>query len=82
MDTIQKGRFKSMNKLFKPPKISSENKKKNIDLNLIKLTDKLKSYKWDNKKSTRQMLEDNNHGMKDIENYLKNQLLRLVKLIY
>ena len=57
MDTIQKGRFKSMNKLFKPPKkYHLRIKEKNIDLNLIKLTDKLKSYKWDNKKSTVQML--------------------------
>ena len=57
MDTIQKGRFKSMNKLFKPPKhYNLRIKEKNIKLNLITLKDKLKKYNWDNKKPTVQML--------------------------
>lgn len=57
MDTIQKGRFKSMNKLFKPPeKYNLRIKEKNIELNLIKVLDKFKKYKWDNKKPTVQML--------------------------
>ena len=57
MDTIKKGRFKSMNKLFKPPKrYNLRIKEKNLELNLIKLLDKLKNYKWDNRKPTAQML--------------------------
>ena len=57
MDTIQKGRFKSMNKLFKPPKrYDLRIKEKNIELNLIKLLDKFENYKWNNRKPTAQML--------------------------
>ena len=57
MDTIKKGRFSSMNKLFKPPKnYDLRFKEKNVEVNLIKLHDKLKTYNWDNKKHTVQML--------------------------
>ena len=57
MDTIQKGRFKSMNKLFKPPKrYHLRITEKNIKINLIKLADKLRPYRWGNQKPTVQML--------------------------
>ncbi len=57
MDTIKKSRFSSMNKLFKPPKkYDLRFREKNIEINLIKLNDKLKAYKWNNKKPTVQML--------------------------
>ena len=46
MDTIKKGRFHSMNKLFKPPKnYDLRIKHKNIEMNLIKLHDKIIKYK-------------------------------------
>lgn len=57
MDTIKKGRFNSMNKMFNPPKrYHLRIKEKNIKINLIKLTDKLLTYKWNDKKSTALML--------------------------
>lgn len=47
MDTIKKGRFKSMNKMFDPPrKYHLRITQKNIKINLIKLNDKLVKYKW------------------------------------
>lgn len=47
MDTIKKGRFASMNRLFKAPKIwDIRIKEKNIEINLIKLQDKIKKYIW------------------------------------
>ena len=50
MDTIKKGRFHSMNKLFKPPKYYDLRiKDKNIEINLIKLHDKIIKYKWKEK---------------------------------
>ena len=45
MDTIKKGRFESMNKMFKPPKhYHLRIKKKEIKSNLIKLNKKLNNY--------------------------------------
>ena len=45
MDTIKKGRFESMNKMFKPPKdYHLKIKKKEIKSNLIKLNKKLNKY--------------------------------------
>ncbi len=47
MDTITKSRFKTMNRLFKPPtKWHIRIKKKDIEINLIKLKDKIKKYQW------------------------------------
>ena len=57
MDTIEKGRFKSMNKLFKPPKkYDLRIREKDIEINLIKLKDKVKNYRWRSKNPTVQML--------------------------
>ena len=57
MDTIKKGRFKSMNKLFKQPKkYDLRIREKDIEINLIKLKDKVKSYRWCSKSPTVQML--------------------------
>ena len=56
MDTIKKSRFKSMNKIFKPPKNWHVRIiEKNIDINLIKLQDRIRKYKWKNNKPTFQM---------------------------
>jgi len=57
MDTIKKGRYQSMNKLFRPPiRYHLRIKEKDIKLNLIKLNDKLFKYNWANKKPTALML--------------------------
>ena len=57
MDTIKKSRFRTMNNLFKAPKkYNLRIKEKDIKLNLLKLKNKLETYKWDNKKPTVQML--------------------------
>jgi hypothetical protein len=57
MDTIQRGRFESMNKLFKKPKkFDLKFTEKNLDLNLIQIKDKILGYKWKNNHPTIQML--------------------------
>lgn len=57
MDTIKKGRFKKMNKLFKKPeKYNLKISEKNLNLNFIKTKNLILGYKWDNKRSTVQML--------------------------
>ena len=73
MDTIKKGRFKSMNKLFKKPKkYNLRLTEKKLDINLYKF---LINYLDINGKITIQQckcLEDINPGITDIEVYLKN----------
>ena len=50
MDTIKKGRFQSMNKLFKKPKkFNIRLTEKKLDINLLQVIDKLFGYKWKNK---------------------------------
>ena len=44
MDTIKKSRYKSMNLIFKPPKKWNLRIKKEIEINLIKLENKIKKY--------------------------------------
>ena len=57
MDTIKKSRFESMNKIFrKPKKFDLKFEKKNLQLNLIQVKDKILGYKWNNKAPTVQML--------------------------
>ena len=57
MDTIKKGRFKSMNKLFKKPKkYNLRFTEKKLETNLIQVLDKLFRYKWKNNYPTVQML--------------------------
>jgi len=57
MNTINKGRLKTFDKIFeKPKKKFLEIKEKNIQLNLIKIKDFLFTYKWDNKAPTIQMM--------------------------
>ena len=57
MDTIKKGRFKSMNKLFKKPKkFDLRLTEKKLEINLIQVLDKLVKYKWNNNHPTIQML--------------------------
>ena len=57
MDTIKKGRFEDTNKIFvKPDKFDVRVSEMNSEIWSIKIADKLKSYVWDNKKPTAQML--------------------------
>ena len=57
MDTIKKGRFQSMNKLFKKPKkFNIRLTEKKLDINLLQVLDKLFGYKWKNNNPTVQML--------------------------
>lgn len=57
MDTIKKGRFNNTNKIFFPPKkYDLRIKEKNLELNKLKIKDKLKKYKWNNRLPTAQML--------------------------
>ena len=57
MDTILKGRFPSMNKMFKSPKrYDLRFKEKNLEINLLQVRDKILNYKWSDKKPTVQML--------------------------
>ncbi len=57
MDTIKKSRFESMNKIFrKPKKFDLKFEKKNLELNLIQVKDKILGYKWNNRAPTVQML--------------------------
>jgi len=57
MDTIKKGRFADMNKLFKKPKrFNLRIKEKKNEINVIQVLDKLLGYKWKNNFPTIQML--------------------------
>lgn len=57
MDTIKKGRYPSMNKIFKAPqKYHLRIKEKDIKINLLKLKDKVFKYEWKNNHSTALML--------------------------
>lgn len=57
MDTIKKGRFKNMNKLFVPPKkYDLRVTTKNADLWKYLVLDKIKKYKWNNKAPSSLML--------------------------
>ena len=57
VDTIKKGRFEKMNKMFiKPKKYNVRVDSKQSDIWAFKIADKIVKYKWDNKKSTAQML--------------------------
>ena len=57
VDTIKKGRFEDTNKIFvEPEKYDVRVTEKNSELWSIKIADKIKPYKWDNKKPTAQML--------------------------
>ena len=57
MDTIKKGRFKDMNKIFrKPKKYNLRVTTKDVDLWHIPILDYVKKFKWNNKAETCQML--------------------------
>ncbi len=57
MDTIKKGRFDDMNKMFqKPKKFDLKLKEKKLEINLMQVMDKLFTYKWKNNHPTIQML--------------------------
>jgi len=57
MDTIKKSRFKDTNKIFIPPsKFDFRIKEKNADLHNLMISDRIKKYKWNEKKPTAQML--------------------------
>jgi len=57
MNTIKKGRFNRMNKIFQKPKnFDYEIKDFNSKLHSIIISDKLKPYKWNNKKPTSLMM--------------------------
>ena len=57
MDTIKKGRYPSMNKIFKSPKrFDLKVTSKDANLWKIPIVDKFKKYKWNNKSETGQML--------------------------
>jgi len=57
VDTIDKGRFEDTNKMFvKPKKFDFQVKTQNAEIWAYQIADKLIPYKWDNKKSTAQML--------------------------
>jgi cytidyltransferase-like protein len=57
MNTIKKGRFQRMNKIFeKPQSIDIEINNKNAKLNALIISDMLKKYTWDNKKPTSLMM--------------------------
>lgn len=57
MDTIKKGRFLNTNKIFtKPKNVDFRVTTKNAAINAIIIADKIKKFKWDNKKPTVQLL--------------------------
>lgn len=57
MNTIQKGRFDKMNKIFqRPKKINYEIRDFNSKLHSIIISDMLQNYKWSNKKPTSLMM--------------------------
>jgi cytidyltransferase-like protein len=57
VDTIKKGRFNNMNKIFeKPKKFDLHITDKNAKINSIIILDKIKGYKWLDKNPTSQML--------------------------
>ena len=57
VDTIKKGKFEDTNKMFvKPKKFDFRVTTKNAQLWAYQIADQLIPYKWDNKKSTAQML--------------------------
>lgn len=57
MNTIKKGRYKNMNKIFEKPKsVDFEITNKNAKLNALIIADKFKKYNWNNKKPTSLMM--------------------------
>ena len=57
MNTIKKSRFSDTNKIFKKPKkFNFEVKEKNAELYALQIADKIRKYKWNNKRPTAQML--------------------------
>lgn len=57
MNTIKKGRFHNINKIFEKPKsVDFEINNKNAKLNSLIILDKLKKYKWNNQKPTSLMM--------------------------
>jgi len=57
VDTIDKGRFEDTNKIFvKPERCDFHVTSKNAKLWSLQIADQIEEYKWDNKKSTVQML--------------------------
>mgnify|MGYP000887189438 CR=1 FL=1 len=57
MDTIKRGRFQNMNKLFqKPKKFDLRFTEKKLQINLMQVKDKILGYKWKEKNLTVQMM--------------------------
>ena len=57
MNTIKKSRFSDTNLMFqKPKKFDFEVKEKKAELYALLIADKIRKYKWNNKKPTAQML--------------------------
>ena len=57
MNTINKGKYDDTNKMFvKPKKFDFQVTTQNAELWAMQIADKIVEYKWDNKKSTAQML--------------------------
>jgi len=57
MDTVKRGRFENTNKIFvAPKKYDLKLIEKNIQINKLKVINKIKKHKWDNKRATAQML--------------------------
>lgn len=89
MDTIKKGRFPSMNKLFKnPTKFDLRVTSKDANLWKIAIVDKFKKYRWDNRSETGQMLgrfQPFHEGHKQIFYEIlkkKGQIYVMVKDVY
>ena len=51
----------------KPKKFDFEVKEKKAELYALLIADKIRKYKWNNKKPTAQMLEDGSLGILDIK---------------
>ena len=89
MDTIKKGRYPSMNKIFKSPKrFDLKVTSKDTNLWKIPIIDKFKKYKWNNRTETGQMLgryQPFHEGHKNIFFEIlkkKSQVYVMVKDVY
>lgn len=89
MNTIKKSRYQNMNKIFEKPKsFDIEITNKNAKLNSLIISDKLKKYKWNNKKPTSLMMgrfqpfHDGHRKLFEQILLLNEQVLIFIKDVY
>ena len=77
MDTIKKGRFSSMNKIFRAPKkFHLRITEKNLKLNLIKVLSKIQNYKWNDDRKTSIIILNSTHLKNKYKKAIENKIIK------